>query len=103
MKKIHVISIAFIGLLFLSSFGFVEYSVIQPKFTISINDSTKSNQNRNELVGSKSFIQDQTNDQKSEKEESSEKTLVSWSEYFARAIKTVLIKLFSLLISFFIW
>jgi len=103
MKKIHVISIAFIGLLFLSSFGFVEYSVIQPKFTISINDSTKSNQNRNELVGSKSFIQDQTNDQKSEKEESSEKTLVSWSEYFALAIKTVVIKLFSLLISFFIW
>jgi hypothetical protein len=54
-------------------------------------------------VGSKSFIQDQTNDQKSEKEESSEKTLISWSEYFALAIKTVVLKLFSLLISFFIW
>jgi len=103
MKKIHVISMAFIGLLFLSSFGFVEYSVIQPQFNISINDSTKSNQNRNELVGSKSFSQDQSNDQKAEKEDSSGKTLVSWSEYFAIAIKTVFLKLFSLIISFFIW
>jgi hypothetical protein len=103
MKKIHVISIAFISLLFLSSFGFVEYSVIQPKFNISINDSTKSNQNRNELVGSKNFSQDQSNDPKADKEESSEKTIISWTEYFALAIKTVFLKLFSLLISFFIW
>jgi hypothetical protein len=54
-------------------------------------------------VGSKSFSQDQSNDQKAEKEDSSGKTLVSWSEYFAIAIKTVFLKLFSLLISFFIW
>ena len=75
----------------------------QPKWLQTDASLFQSNQNRNELVGSKSFIQDQTNDQKSEKEESSEKTLVSWSEYFARAIKTVVLKLFSLLISFFIW
>jgi hypothetical protein len=81
----------------------VEYSVIQPKFNISINDSTKSNQNRNELVGSKNFSQDQSNDPKADKEESSEKTIISWTEYFALAIKTVFLKLFSLLISFFIW
>jgi hypothetical protein len=102
MKKIHVISIAFISLLFLSSFGFVEYSVIQPKFTISIHDSTKSNQNRNELVGSKNFSQDQSNDQKPGEENSSEKTLVSWTEYFAMAIKTVFLKAVSLLIALFI-
>lgn len=103
MKKVYVISITFISLLFLSSFGFVEYSVIQPKFNISINDTTKTNQNTTEFVRSKNFSKDQPTDQKPDEEESSEKTLVSWTEYFATAIKTVFLKLVSLLISFFIW
>ena len=103
MKKVHVISITLISLLFLSSFGFVEYSVIQPKFNISINDTTKTNQNTTEFVRSKNFSKDQSTDQKPDVEESSEKTLVSWTEYFAMAIKTVFLKLVSLLISFFSW
>ena len=103
MKKVHVISITLISLLFLSSFGFVEYSVIQPKFNISINDTTKTNQNATELVRSRNFSKDQSTDQKPDEEVSSEKTLVSWTEYFAMAIKTVFLKLVSLLISFFIW
>lgn len=102
MKKVHVISITFISLLFLSSFGFVEYSAIQPKFNISIIDTTQTNQNTTELVGSNNFNKDQSTDQKPDKEESSEKTLISWTEYFAMAIKTVFLKLVSLFISFFI-
>ena len=102
MKKINILSAALVCMLFLSSFGFVEYSVISPKFNLSITDSTKSNQNRNELVESKSLSQGQPNDQKPEKEESSEKTIVSWTEYFAMAIKTVFLKTVSLLISLFI-
>jgi hypothetical protein len=80
----------------------VEYSVIHPKFNLSISDSTKSNQNRNELVGSKNLSDDQPNDQKPEKEESTEKTIVSFTEYFAMAIKTLFLKAVSLLISLFI-
>ena len=102
MKKINILSAAFVCMLFLSSFGFVEYSVIHPKFNLSITDSTRSNLNRNELVGSKNLSQGQPNDQKPEEEESTEKTIVSWTEYFAMAIKTVFLKAVSLLISLFI-
>lgn len=102
MKKINILSAALVCMLFLSSFGFVEYSVIGPKFNLSITDSTKSNQNRNELVESKSLSQGQLNDQKPEKEESSKKTIVSWTEYFAMALKTAFLKTVSLLISLFI-
>jgi hypothetical protein len=80
----------------------VEYSVIHPKFNLSISDSTKSNLNRNELVGSKNLSEGQPNDQKPEKEESTEKTIVSFTEYFAMAIKTLFLKAISLLISLFI-
>jgi hypothetical protein len=80
----------------------VEYSVIHPKFNLSISDSTKSNLNRNELVGSKNLSEGQPNDQKPEKEESTEKTIVSFTEYFAMAIKTLFLKAVSLLISLFI-
>ena len=102
MKKINILSAALVCLLFLSSFGLVEYSVIRPKFNLSITDSTKSNQNRNELVGSKSLSEGQPTDQKPEEEESSEKTIVSFTEYFAIAIKTIFLKTISLLISLFI-
>jgi hypothetical protein len=102
MKKINILSAAFVCLLFLSSFGLVEYSVIHPKFNLSISDSTKSNLNRNELVGSKNLSEGQPNDQKPEKEESTEKTIVSFTEYFAMAIKTLFLKAVSLLISLFI-
>jgi hypothetical protein len=102
MKKINILSAALVCMLFLSSFGFVEYSVIRPKFNLSITDSTKSNQNRNELVGSKNLSESQRNDQKPEEEESSEKTIVTWTEYFAMALKTVFLKTVSLLISLFI-
>jgi hypothetical protein len=76
--------------------------VIHPKFNLSISDSTKSNLNRNELVGSKNLSEGQPNDQKPEKEESTEKTIVSFTEYFAMAIKTLFLKAVSLLISLFI-
>ena len=102
MKKFNILSAAFVCMLFLSSFGFVEYSVIRPKLNLSITDSTKSNQNRNELVGSKNLSQGQPTDQKPEEEESTEKTIVSFTEYFAIAIKTVFLKVVSLLISLFI-
>ena len=102
MKKINILSAAFVCMLFLSSFGLVEYSVIHPKFNLSISDSTKSNLNRNELVGSKNLSESQPNNQKPEEEESTEKTIVSFTEYFAMAIKTVFLKAVSLLISLFI-
>ncbi len=102
MKKINLLSAALVCMLFLSSFGLVEYSVIHPKFNLSMTDSTKSNQNRNDLVGSKSLSQGQPNDQKQKEEESSEKTIVSWTEYFSMAIKTIFLKAVSLLISLFI-
>jgi hypothetical protein len=102
MKQVNILGLALICLLFLSSFGFVEYSVIQPKFNSIITDSTKTNQNSNDLLGSKSFSQDQPNNQKQENDESSEKTLVSWTEYFALAIKAVFLKLISFIISIFI-
>jgi len=53
-------------------------------------------------VGSKSLSEGQPTDQKPEEEESSEKAIVSWTEYFAMAIKTVFLKTVSLLISLFI-
>lgn len=102
MKKINLLSAALVCMLFLSSFGLVEYSVIHPKFNLSMTDSTKSNQNRNDLVGSKSLSQGQPNDQKQKEEESSEKTIVSWTEYFSMAIKTIFLKVVSLLITLFI-
>jgi hypothetical protein len=102
MKKINILSAAFVCMLFLSSFGLVEYSVIHPKFNLSITDSTRSNLKRNELVGPKNLSQGQPSEQKPEEEESSEKTIVSWTEYFAMAIKTVFLKAVSLLISLFI-
>ena len=102
MKKFKILSAAFVCMLFLSSFGLVEYSVIHPKFNLSITDSTRSNLKRNELVGPKNLSQGQPSEQKPEEEESSEKTIVSWTEYFAMAIKTVFLKAVSLLISLFI-
>ena len=102
MKQVNILGLAFICLLFLSSFGYVEYSVIQPKFDIIITDSTKINQNSHDLLGAKNFSQDQPNNQKQENDESTEKTVVSWTEYFALAIKAVFLKLISLFISFFI-
>jgi hypothetical protein len=53
-------------------------------------------------VGSKNLSEGQPNDQKPEKEESTEKTIVSFTEYFATAIKTLFLKAVSLLISLFI-
>jgi hypothetical protein len=53
-------------------------------------------------VGPKNLSQGQPSEQKPEEEESSEKTIVSWTEYFAMAIKTVFLKAVSLLISLFI-
>jgi hypothetical protein len=102
MKNAHIISIAFVSILFLSSFGFVEYSVIQPKFNISVRDSTKSNENKSELVVAKNVSQNQSNDQKVDKDETSEQKLGSWNEYFAKAIKSIFLKSVSLFLAFFI-
>jgi hypothetical protein len=102
MKKFNITSLSFILLLFLSSFGFVEYSVIKPKFNISTTDTTKSIQNRQELVSAKNLGQGQSNDQNTNKDESTESAVVSWAQYFALALKTIFLKLVSIFISFFI-
>jgi hypothetical protein len=103
MKKVNILSVALVSLLFLSSFGLVEYSVIHPRFNLSITNSTKSNLNRNEWVGKTKKLNDgQPNDQKPKDEESKGETLVSWTEYFALSMKAIFMKAFSLFISLFI-
>lgn len=102
MKKLNITGLSLVLLLFLSSFGFVEYSVIQPKFNISTTDSTKLYQSRNDLLSAKNLGQGRSNDPKSDKKESTENNVVSWTEYFAVAVKTIFLKLVSLFISFFI-
>ena len=102
MKKLNITGLSLVLLLFMSSFGFVEYSVIQPKFSIGVTDSTKSNQSRNDLISAKKLSQGQSTDPKLDKEESTENNVVSWTEYFAAALKTVFLKLVSLFISLFI-
>lgn len=101
MKKVNVLSIALICLLFLSSFGLVEYGVIQPKFNIDITDSTKLSQIKIDLLESKSFDQEQNGSQKQKKEESAEQNVISWSERIAMAMKMLFLKLTKLIISFF--
>jgi hypothetical protein len=101
MKKIHILSIALISMLFLSSFGFVEYSAIQPKFNINSTDSTKSNQTRNSLIGSKTFSPEKNNDEPQKKEDAAKQNFISWTEYIAIAMKLIFLKVVNLFISIF--
>lgn len=95
-SKLFILS--FFSIVLLSSFGFVEYSILGPKYKIIQQDSTQTNQTKGIQNGQKLYDQETLKDSK-QKDQDQAKS-IKWSEYLLIGFKSVIYSMIKLLISF---
>ncbi len=95
--KSNLYIFAFCSILLLSSFGFVEYSVLGPKYKTIVMDSTYSNQKKSLLTDRKLY--DQESIENSKQKDQDQAKSIKWSEYLIIGFKTVIYSIIKLIIS----